>query len=240
MTDNVIKVLGTGNSESENRFNNSFIIKNWQGNLLVDCDNEIQDALAKQNMSVERIDGIFITKIDINSLLGLDKIALESLTKNKKKVELFFHKNLYQEILDQTINAQLNIEKEYILHDFFNINIVEDSFNYLSNTFDIFEVEDELKKHSFGFNMNQKLFYSGTATPLLPNIINNQKFIIGIHDIIVDNHSEESIEKLKKEYEEKIKNRLWLTSYQNNYENIIPKVENEFKGLLKEGQEFKI
>lgn len=239
MTDNVVKVLGTGNLESENRFNNSFIIKNWQGSLLVDCDNEIQDALAKQKISIERIDGIFITKIDINSLLGLDKIALESLTKNKKKVDLFFHKNLYQEILDQTVNAQLNIEKEYILHDFFNINIVEDSFTYLSNNFDIFEVEDELKKHSFGFNMNEKLFYSGTAKPI-PDIINNQKFIIGIHDIIVDNDSEESLERLKEKYNNKIKNRLWLTSYQNNYENIIPKAEDEFKGLLKEGQEFKI
>jgi hypothetical protein len=45
MTDNVIKVLGTGNSESENRFNNSFIMQNWQGNLLVDCDSEIKEAL---------------------------------------------------------------------------------------------------------------------------------------------------------------------------------------------------
>jgi ribonuclease BN (tRNA processing enzyme) len=195
MTDNVIKVLGTGNSESENRFNNSFIMQNWQGNLLVDCDSEIKEALANQNIPVERIDGIFITRIDVGSLLGLDKIALESLTKNKKKVELFFHKNLYQEILDQTVNTQLNTEKEYILHDFFNINIIENSFEYLSNRFDIFEVEDDLKKHSFGFNMNQKLFYSGTATPI-PEIINNQNFIIGIHDIIVDNDSEESLNRV--------------------------------------------
>jgi hypothetical protein len=45
---------------------------------------------------------------------------------------------------------------------------------------------------------------------------------------------------LKEKYSDKIKNKLWLTAYQNDYEKIIPKVVDEFKGLLKEGQEFKV
>jgi len=236
MTDNIIKVLGTGTSESTDRFNNSFIIKNWQGSLLIDCDQEINKALSNQNISTERVDAIFITKIDTNSLLGLDVIARESLAKNKKKITLYFHKNIYQEILNQTVQAQLDIEKEYILNDYFNIQIIEGSeFTCFKNNFSIFEVFDDYKKHSFGFNMDEKLFYSGTSKAI-PNIINNNNFIIGIHDVNINNNLKE----IRGEYHDKIKNKLWLTSFNSENESNRLDVNEDFKGLLREGQEFKI
>ena len=241
---NTIQILGTGHSESIDRNNSSFMIKNDNGNLLIDCGYTIKYALHAQNMNIQDIDGIFITHVHGDHVFGLERVAYESLFKYQKKIDLIFHEDIYEELWEQTLKGSLSKigEGNAEFSDYFNLIILKKpSFELYGNRFQIFNVCHTPNKPAFGFNMNEKLFYSGDTTAI-PLEVKRQKFDIGIHDVTLadTNPVHATLNSLIQSYPLDIRKKLLLTSYEDSFEKDRDIVESSFKGFATEGMTINI
>ena len=236
---NTFITVGCGHSESLNNFNNNAAIVNDQGMLLIDCGHTIKHALHALEMGINDVDAIFITHVHGDHVFGLERIAFETRYKYNKKVSLYFHESIYTELWDQTLKGPLGKNSEGVakFEDYFDLHIITgDEFTVFGNHFKIFNVKHNLGKPAFGLTINDYIFFSGDTTQI-SEIVENIKFEVGFQDVSLTDYNpvHASLPSLIESYSEKVRNKIYLMSYQDNwveYQNIV---NANFKGFAKQG-----
>lgn len=178
-------IIGCGHSESLINHNSCILIENQQGRLLIDCGHTTKKALHEQGYSISDIDAIFITHVHGDHVFGLERFAYESLFKYNKKIRLYFHESLYEELWDQTLKGSLSRigEGDATFSDYFDIRpITGKTFEDLGLRFDIFPVKHTPNKPCYGILVDQKLLYTSDTTTI-PDTLKERTFSFIIHDM---------------------------------------------------------
>lgn len=232
---NELIALGCGSSDSLENYNANVLIANQNGTLLIDCGHTIKHALRDQNMEVDSIDAIFITHVHGDHVFGLERIAFETYYSSSKKISLYFHKNLYHQLWDETLKGSLG-SNHMLLEDYFDIHLIENNeFDLFGNHYQIFEVKHVPNVPAYGMNINEDVFYSGDTTQIV-EIIKDINFNVGLHDFTFhDSPLHVSLDSLLECYPLSIRKKLYLNAYPDGYEKYETLISENFKGLSKQG-----
>jgi len=241
---NEFLILGCGHSESLEHYNNNAAVINDQGVLLIDCGHTIKHALRAQDMSIESVDAIFITHVHGDHVFGLERVAFEARYKYQKRISLYFHESIYQELWDQTLKGSLGYSSDHdgtpqenTLEDWFDVNVITgNKFSVFGNNYKIFEVKHSPGKPTFGLTINDTVFFSSDTTQI-KETIENTEFEIGFHDVTLTkfNPVHASLSSLVESYSKEVRDKLYLMSYQDDWAEYKDMVEDNFKGFAKQG-----
>lgn len=239
-----IIIIGCGHSESIRNFNNNALVRSEKGNMLIDCGHTIKHALHASGLNIGDIDAIYISHVHGDHVFGLERVAYESKFKYKKKIKLFFHSSIYEELWEQTLKGSLgkNGDGPAELGDYFNVNIINgEKFSCLGVDYKLIMAKHTPNKPAYGLLINNSTFYS-TDTLALPEIINKINYSIAFHDVTLSdtNPVHATLNSLINEYSKEKRKRILLMSYEDNWEEFSGTVEKEFKGFAKQGMRFKI
>lgn len=243
---NKFLILGCGHSEALTLFNNNAAVINDKGVLLIDCGHTIKHALHDQSMDIGSLDAIFITHVHGDHVFGLERIAFEARYKYKKRISLYFHEKIYQELWDQTLKGSLGYSSDHdgtpqknTLEDWFDVNIItSNEFSVFGNNYKIFEVKHSPGKPTFGLTVNDTIFFSSDTTKI-NEIVESVEFEVGFHDVTLteSNPVHASLSSLIDSYSVEVRDKLYLMSYQDNWAEYEDVVEENFKGFAKQGME---
>lgn len=233
-------ILGCGHSESITHFNNNAAILTPYGNMLIDSGHTIKHALHKQNMSIANIDAIFITHVHGDHVFGLERIAYEAKFIHNKRITLIFHESIYQELWHETLKGSLGRigEGEAKFSDYFDLNILtEDNFTIFDTKYQLIPVKHTPNKSTFGLLIDEKIFYSSDTTAI-KDTINTLNFDICFHDVTLSefNPVHATLDSLLVQYPEHIKQKMFLMSYEDSFEQYQETVNQAFKGFAYQGQ----
>jgi len=240
MSNSEFIIIGCGYSGSVTQYNNNALFRTPEGSLLVDCGHTIKHALHAQGLSFDDVDAIFITHVHGDHVFGLERIAFESRFNSNTKPKLFLKQELLIELWDQTLKGSLGTINGELqtLEDYFDVQLIEgDSFRYGGHHFDLIQVPHTPLKLSYALLIDNYLFYSGD-TCAIPDIITELDFSIGFHDAYLHIQSpvHAQIDELIEHYPEHIRKKLYLMSYEDDWDLYERRVETSFKGLAKQGQ----
>lgn len=236
---NYFLVLGCGHSESLDHFNNNSIVIASDGNLLIDCGHTIKHALAKQQMSIEDVDAIYISHVHGDHVFGLERFAYESKFKYKKRIKLIFHRDLQSELWDQTLKGSLGRhgDGDASLSDYFDVVVLDEyNFSIFGNDYELIPVRHTPGKPTYGLLINKYLFFSAD-TIALPKLMSVLDFAVGFHDVTLShsNPVHATLDSLVSLYPAMIKKKLYLMSYEDSWREYIVKVDSEFLGFASQG-----
>lgn len=234
-----ILVLGTGHSESIRYFNNNAMVRTPTGNLLIDCGVTIKHALDAQGMSLADIDAIYITHVHGDHCFGLERVACESKFKYGKKVELIFHRDLYEELWEGTLKGSLgmNGDGDANIEHYFNVRILDESeFTWGGIDFRLVPAVHTPNKPVYGLLMNSRIYWSSDTTAI-PDIVEKLGFEIGFHDVTLTdwNPVHATIGSLLEKYSRQVRERLFLMSYEDHFRDYQDMVEGDFAGFARQG-----
>jgi ribonuclease BN (tRNA processing enzyme) len=233
-------ILGCGHSESLTHFNNNAAILTPSGNLLIDCGHTIKHALHEQNMSIAEVDAIFITHVHGDHVFGLERIAYEAKFIHNKRITLIFHESIYQELWHETLKGSLGKigEGEAQFSDYFDLNILKgDHFTIFETKYQLIPVKHTPNKSTFGLLIDEKVFYSSDTTAI-KDTMSLLNFEIAFHDVTLSefNPVHATLDSLLAQYPEDINKKMYLMSYEDNFEQYQSTVNQAFKGFAYQGQ----
>lgn len=237
---NELLILGCGHSEADTLFNNNALVRTEQGNLLLDCGYTIKPALFAQGLGLEDIDAVVITHVHADHVFGLERLANEGRYKFKRKVRLYLHPSLYDELWHQTLKGSLgrNGEGECTLEDYFELCLIENNeFHYAGNHYRLHTVSHTPLKPCFGIEINQSLFYSGD-TLAVPALLAELKPKLVFHDCTLAswNPVHAPIASLQALYSKELRARMYLMSYEDHWADFSRLADEEFAGFAWQGQ----
>ncbi|GAA0858956.1 MBL fold metallo-hydrolase [Aliiglaciecola litoralis] len=240
MSDVSFTVLGCGHSESLEHFNNNAMIRSTNHTMLIDCGHTIKHALAAQKLTFADIDSVFITHVHGDHVFGLERLAYESKFKYNKKVTLYLHEEIKHELWDQTLAGSLGRDSDGInsMDDWFDVKFVENDTICIDKLrINTFEVAHTPSKTTHGILLNNRLFYSSDTTSIA-DVITDLQFDIGFHDVTLTdwNPVHATLDSLIQDYPESVRRKLFLMSYEDNWQAHLEKVEKYFKGFAYQGQ----
>jgi len=238
---NKFKVLGCGHSESLEHYNNNALVVSQNGKMLIDCGYTIKHALSDQGMTIDDIDAIYISHVHGDHVFGLERFAYETKYKYNKKIKLVFHKSLYTELWEQTLKGSLgsNGEGDSSFDDYFELHQLDDyKFSMFGINYELLPVKHTPGKPCFGLLVNNYLLYS-TDTTAIPDVIDRIKFTVGFHDVTLadENPVHATVNSLITQYSEETNKKLFLMSYEDNWQEHKEKIDRTFNGLAFQGQE---
>lgn len=238
-SNNFFTILGCGHSESLRNFNNNALVSSESGNMLIDCGYTIKHALHASGLNIADIDDIYISHVHGDHVFGLERVAYESKFKYNKKIRLIFHESLYEELWEQTLKGSLGRNSDGICEfdDYFDIvTITNNRFSSLGNDYKIFPVEHTPGKPAYGLVLAEQILYT-TDTIAIPEVIKKQNFNIGFHDVTLTNYNpvHASIDSLVEKYSYDLRKKLYLMSYEDDWEDFENLVDEKFGGFAKQG-----
>ena len=233
-------IIGCGNSESIERFNNNALLTNAAGHLLIDCGYTAKLALDQQGLGFADITAVYITHVHGDHVFGLERLAFESRFKLNHRPVLYLEPKLENELWDQTLKGSLgNINgTSQTLRDYFDVRLIDDhQFNFGESTIRSIEVDHAPGKTAFGILVDDYLFYSGD-TKAIPHVVNQLNFSVGFHDASIAEVSpvHAHFESLKDTYPSTVCKKLYLMSYEDNWRDANKLIEETFAGLAEQGQ----
>ncbi|MAZ66575.1 MAG: metal-dependent hydrolase [Kangiellaceae bacterium] len=237
----VVVILGCGHSESLHHYNANGIVKTPNGNMLIDCGYTVKHALHRQGMGFENIDGIFISHVHGDHVFGLERVAFETKFKLNKKIKLFLHKSIEKELWDQTLKGSLgyNSDGESSITDYFDVKFVEsNTFKFCGVNYSTFPVKHTKDKPTYGLLIQNQILWS-SDTVSIPATIKQYDFLQGIHDVTLTDYNpvHASLTALIEEYPLAVRKKLYLISYEDNWQEFKSIVDSEFAGFATQGQE---
>jgi len=244
MSNSEFIIIGCGYSGSVTQYNNNALFRTPEGSMLIDCGHTIKHALHAQGLSFHDVDAIFITHVHGDHVFGLERIAFETRFNSSAKPKLFLKQELIIELWDQTLKGSLGAINGELqtLEDYFDVQIIEgDSFRYGGHHFNVVPVPHTPLKPSYALVIDEYLFYSGD-TCAIPDIISTLNFSIGFHDAYLHIQSpvHAQVDELLELYPKHIRDKLFLMSYEDDWELHERRIEMSFKGLAKQGQSIPI
>lgn len=236
---NELLIIGTGHSESIYRNNASALIRNNQGNLLIDCGHTAKQALHEHGMTIGEIDSIFITHVHGDHVFGLERFAYESKFKHNKKIDLIFKVELYEELWEQTLKGSLGKigEGSATFSDFFNLIILEgDVFTANGLDYNVFPVTHTPGKPAYGINISESVLYTGDTTAI-PDTLSSKQFHYCIHDATLSefNPVHATPDSMIESYPESLRKKIILTSYDDSWPQWEDSINKHFIGLARQG-----
>ncbi|MEQ3695604.1 MAG: MBL fold metallo-hydrolase [Pseudomonadales bacterium] len=238
------KIIGCGNSESIKHFNNNALLCSADGNLLIDCGYTAKLALHEQGYSWSDIDAVYITHVHGDHVFGLERLAFESRFKLNFRPKLFLEPSLEKELWEQTLKGSLgNINgKDQVLADYFDVQFIQNhEFSFGRHHIQSIPVDHAPDKSAFGILIDNYLFYSGD-TKAIPQVVNELAFEIGFHDASVAEVSpvHAHFESLKSAYSADACKKLYLMSYEDDWQSAAKDIDGTFAGLAQQGQEVRL
>ncbi len=238
-TNSTFSIIGCGHSESFDHFNTNALIRSAQGNLLIDAGYTIKPALHAQGLSIADINAVFITHVHGDHVFGLERLAYESMFRYQTRITLYFHESLFDELWHQTLKGSMGRhgDGEATLGDYFDLVPLSSlTCEIYSHQFQFFQNKHTPGKPSFGFTIDDFLFYSGDTTAI-PEIVSRLPFEIGFHDVTLMpvNPVHAAYDSLLEQYSPEIRQKLYLMSYEDHWPEYLARVEKNFAGFATQG-----
>lgn len=238
----VLTMLGVGHSEAMEHWNTNAMITVDGQRLLIDAGYTIKFALHQQRLTFADIDAVFITHVHADHCFGLERIAYECRFRYRKKPTLYLAPGIYEELWGQTLKGVMGQvgEGSASLEDFFHIvQLNSEAFEYHGVRLVYFQNRHTPGKPSYGLWINERLLFSGDTRPI-PDIVKRFNPEIILHDGTLSewNPVHASLSELLDSYPAAVRQRMYLMSYEDHWEESQNQVENEFAGFARQGQEF--
>ncbi|MDI4654292.1 MULTISPECIES: MBL fold metallo-hydrolase [Pseudoalteromonas] len=243
-TNSKLIILGCGHSESEVNLNNNAAVLTNEKLLLIDCGYTIKSALKNQGFKISDIDSIYISHVHGDHVFGLERVGYECLFKYKFRPTLFIKKELYKELWDNTLKGSMSKigEGEASLETFFKVVFIEnDSFYFHDIKIETLKVKHTPNKPSFGICIQNKYLYT-TDTIAIPETLSKYKFDYCFHDVTLSDYNpvHATLNSLLNSYTKTTRKKMYLMSYEDNWNDYESSVNLNFKGFIKEGDTFDI
>ncbi len=233
------RILGVGHSESLVHFNNNALLETPQENMLIDCGHTIKHALDAQGLSFANIDSVYISHVHGDHVFGLERLAYESKFTYQKKVKLYLHPSIEIELWDQTLRGSLGQDSDgqYQLIDWFDVCYVEDEFCVGGLPLRLLKVKHTPNKPAFGLLINNSILYT-TDTVAIPEVINHLTFEHCFHDVTLKdwNPVHASFSSLIEQYPKEVLAKIYVMSYEDNWQDHNDEVLKHVKGFAQQGQ----
>ncbi|WP_440054659.1 MBL fold metallo-hydrolase [Pseudoalteromonas sp. T1lg65] len=239
---NKLVMLGCGHSEAMEHYNNNAMVVGKQYRLLIDCGYTIKYALRDVGLSIADIDAIFITHVHGDHVFGLERIAYESKFTYNRKVKLFLHSSLYEELWEQTLKGSMAKigEGSACLEDYFDVVVLDQpSFTFDGIQYDLFTVQHTPGKPCFGMALNNRLVYTSDTTAI-PETLATREFDYCFHDVTLSDYNpvHATLDSLLTHYSPEQRNKMYLMSYEDHWRQHLDTVNREFAGFAKQGEEY--
>ncbi len=154
-------MIGTGSAFSKRFGNTSALVEFPSGyNLLLDCGHTVPKRLHDLNISLQDIDGIFISHLHADHVGGLEEVALyNKFVLGGRKMDLIVPSSLSDSLWEDCLKAGLHTDGDG-LSDYFNAQEVYTSTNVGSIELKIFQTFHVKGMLSFAIGIGDDLFYS--------------------------------------------------------------------------------
>ena len=238
----VLTMLGVGHSEAIDHWNNNAMITTNDHRLLIDAGYTIKFALRDQGLTLADINAIFISHVHADHCFGLERLAYECRFRYQFKPYLYLAPGIYEELWYQTLQGVMGRlgEGASSLDDFFQVvQLDQETFDYHGVRLVYFQNRHTPGKPSYGLSINENMFFSGD-TRAIPEILNRFNPSTILHDCTLAdwNPVHASISELMDAYTPAVRQRMYLMSYEDEYEKHRHRIEREFAGFVRQGQEF--
>lgn len=243
-TESEFIVLGCGHSGSLVHYNTNAAVldagPDQAGSelTLIDCGYTIKQALHHAGLGIAGIDHIIITHVHGDHVFGLERVAFETRFKYGRKVNLYIHPSIYEELWDHTLKGSLgqNSDGAASLEDYFNVIWLDEETVIGRHRYQLIEVCHSPGKPTFGLLIDNRIFYSAD-TVAIPDIMQTLDFEIGFHDVTLtpENPVHATLKSLLEAYPGAIREKLFLMSYEDNWQEFEAVVNREFRGFAKQG-----
>ena len=239
----VLTMLGVGHSEAIDHWNNNAMITADNHRLLIDAGYTIKFALRDQGLTLADVNAIFISHVHADHCFGLERLAYECRFRYRFKPYLYLPPGIYEELWSQTLQGvmgRLGEGPAATLDDFFEIvRLEEDTFDYHGIRLDYFQNNHVPGKPSYGLSINEHLFFSGDTRAIPETVVRFAPTTI-LHDCTLSdwNPVHASVSELLDAYPLQLRRRMYLMSYEDEYEQHRRRIEQEFAGFARQGQEF--
>jgi len=223
-------MVGTGSAFSKRFGNTSALVEFPSGyKLLLDCGHTVPKSLHDLGLSLQDIDGIFISHLHADHVGGLEEVALyNKFVLGGRKMDLLVPSSLKKPLWENCLKAGLHTDGDG-LSDYFNVQTMYASANHsiLSSigdtelrVFQTFHVKGML---SFAIGIGEDLFYSADTKfdiNLIKTAADNYKAIF--HDCQMSpassNNVHASIEEMMT-LPEFIQSKTYLMHYGDNVDD---------------------
>lgn len=122
-----LTVLGAGSAFSLSQYQSNFLLDFDGYKMLFDCGGDIRWAMKEQGLTVNDIDGIYISNLHADHIGGLEWVALTRFF-NKKypKVDLYISKYLVDDLWSDCLKGGLSTYQGAVLtlKDYFNVIVI--------------------------------------------------------------------------------------------------------------------
>ena len=238
----VLTMLGVGHSEAVEHWNNNAMITTDGHRLLIDAGYTIKFALRDQGLTLADVDAVFISHVHADHCFGLERLAYECRFRYQFKPRLYLAPGIYEELWYQTLQGVMGRlgEGPAALHDFFDVvRLDRETFDYHGVRLVYFENCHTPGKASYGLSINGSMFFSGD-TRAIPETVGRFNPTTILHDCTLAdwNPVHASIAELMDAYTPAVRKRMYLMSYEDEFEQHRHRIESEFAGFVRQGQVF--
>jgi len=162
-----VKMIGTGSAFSKRFGNTSALVEFPSGyNLLLDCGHTVPKGLHDLNISLQDIDGIFISHLHADHVGGLEEVALyNKFVLGGRKMDLFVPLSLMKSLWENCLRAGLESNGDG-LSDYFMVHVMYTSadhsiFSAIGDVkLKLFPTEHVEGMDSYAIGIGDDLFYS--------------------------------------------------------------------------------
>jgi len=162
-----VRMVGTGSAFSKRFGNTSALVEFPSGyNLLLDCGHTVPKGLHDLNISLQDIDGIFISHLHADHVGGLEEVALyNKFVLGGRKMDLIVPMSLLKPLWENCLKAGLATDGDS-LSDYFNVQVMYTSadhaiFSAIGDTkLRLYETEHVEGMDSYAIGIGDDLFYS--------------------------------------------------------------------------------
>lgn len=238
----VLKMLGVGHSEAVSHWNNNAMIESGGRRLLIDAGYTIKFALQDQGLTLADVNAVFITHVHADHCFGLERLGYECRFKYGFKPTLYLPPGVYEELWAQTLKGVMGQvgEGPAELSDYFDVVLLVDQrFQFEGVSLEFFRNMHTPGKPSYGLVINESVLFSGD-TRAIPDVVSRVDADVILHDVTLTdwNPVHASLPELYEHYPEEARKRMYLMSYEDDYEQHRQRVERDFAGFAWQGQEF--
>lgn len=240
----VLTMLGVGHSEAIDHWNNNAMITAGDHRLLIDAGYTIKFALRDRGLTLADVDAIFISHVHADHCFGLERLAYECRFRYRSKPILYLAPGIYDELWNQTLQGVMGqcSEGQATLDDFFRVvQLEQEAFDYHGVELTYFQNCHTPGKPSYGLWINEHLLFSGD-TRAIPETVARFNPATILHDCTLEdwNPVHASVSELLDSYPSELRQRMYLMSYEDDYEQHRHLIEREFAGFAWQGQEFEL
>ncbi len=238
----VLTMLGVGHSEAIDHWNNNAMVEAGDRRLLIDAGYTIKFALRDRGLTLADVDAIFITHAHADHCFGLERLGYECRFRYGFKPVLYLPPGVYEELWEHTLKGVMGQvgEGPAELTDFFDVVLLDDQpFEFEGVRLQPFQNRHTPEKPSYGLMINDHLLFSGDTRPI-PDLVATFDPVTILHDATLSdwNPVHASVRELRENYSDTLRERMYLMSYEDSFEQHRAEVEREFAGFARQGQEF--